>query len=266
MIGDGAGPQRIYESTDGSQWRARRTNAAWGPRYPSADASFAGALWRVGGFEARGPQRSPFNDVWKSTDAARWYRVIAEAPWPPKAGAHLIPFRDSLWLIGGEPDDGNVWSTRDGVTWVPHRETGLPHASPSRLIAFQGALWILGHGRWEQATNDVWASLDGAHWRRVRSEAPWAARTYPVWASRRVACGCSPTLECVTFGGRPAGSSGCARSPIFPALHVPQTSRYPIATLSGSLEERRAVREAPASGMASTYCVEGDAVPRRARV
>jgi len=179
MIGDGADPQRIYESSDGARWITRRTNAAWGTRYQSADASFAGVLWRAGGFEVRGDRPRYFNDVWRSRDATNWQRVTTAAPWAPKAGARLVPFRDSLWLVGGEPNDGSVWSTRDGVRWVAHRETGLPAASPQAVVAFDGALWILGHGRWEGATNDVWTSSDGAHWRRVLAAAPWVARTYP---------------------------------------------------------------------------------------
>jgi len=146
MIGDGADPQPIYESLDGARWRATRTDADWGTRYKSADASFAGALWRVGGLEPRGEQRSYFNDVWRSSDGTSWHRVIAVTLWLPRAGAHLISFRDSLWLVGGEPNDGHVWSTRDGVTWVPHRDTGLPSASPQAVVVFNGALWVLGHG------------------------------------------------------------------------------------------------------------------------
>jgi hypothetical protein len=210
MIGDGADPQRLYESSDGARWQARDTDAAWGARYKSADASFAGALWRAGGFETRGERPIYFNDVWRSTDGTRWHRVIATAPWSPKAGAHLVAFRDSLWLIGGEPNDGNVWSTQDGVTWTPHRRTGLPAASPQAVVAFNGALWILGHGRWEGATNDVWTSPDGAHWRQVLPAAPWVARTDPgvevargrIW----VIAGAGHGVW--VFGGKTGGAGG----------------------------------------------------------
>jgi len=179
MIGDGADPKRIYESADGARWQAKRTNAAWGARYKSADVSFAGALWRMGGFEPRGSERRYFNDVWHSVDGTRWRRVIAAAAWSPRSHAHVIAFRDSLWLIGGEPNDGVVWSTHDGVTWVSHRETGLPAATPQAVVTFEGALWIVGHGRWDDATNDIWTSVDGAHWSRVLAQAPWEARTDP---------------------------------------------------------------------------------------
>jgi hypothetical protein len=179
MIGDGADPQLIYESSDGADWQAKRTDAAWGTRFKSADASFDGTLWRAGGFEPRGEQRTYFNDVWKSRDGTNWSLVTAAAPWSPRASAHLVSFRDSLWLVGGEPNDGTVWNTRDGVTWVPHRDTGLPAAAPQGVVSFNEALWIIGHGRWETATNDVWTSPDGAHWRQVLSRLPWQPRTDP---------------------------------------------------------------------------------------
>jgi hypothetical protein len=179
MIGDGADPQLIYESSDGARWLAKRTDAAWGARFKSADASFDGALWRAGGFETRGEQRHYFNDVWRSSDGTNWRRVVVQAPWSPRSDARLVSFRDSLWLLGGEPNDGTVWSTRDGVTWVRHGATGLPRTAPQGVFVFEGALWIVGHGRWGEATNDVWTSSDGAQWRRVLSDAPWNARTDP---------------------------------------------------------------------------------------
>ena len=85
-------------------------------------------------------------------------------------------------LVWRQPDDRSLRLAivaRNGVTWTPHRETGLPAASPQAVVVFNGALWVLGHGRWEEATNDIWTSSDGAHWQRVLSAAPWMARTDP---------------------------------------------------------------------------------------
>jgi hypothetical protein len=58
MIGDGAAPGTGYESVDGKQWRAFDHDAAWGARYQSSDASFRGAIWRVGGFVQQGADRA----------------------------------------------------------------------------------------------------------------------------------------------------------------------------------------------------------------
>lgn len=176
MIGDGASPRRTYVSTDGAAWRALQNDAACGERYKSADASFRGLLWRVGGFEVRGENRTYFNDVWRSDDGVRWLRVLDSAPWYARADARLVPFRDSLWLIGGDPADDTAWSTSDGVTWIAHRATGLPSGAAQGMVAFQGALWWVGTGQWEQATNDVWTSRDGRTWTRVVGDGRWSAR------------------------------------------------------------------------------------------
>ncbi len=113
MIGDGAAPTKVYESNDGITWRSDEHDADWGARYKESDVSVAGALWRVGGWVERGV-RTALNDVWRSVDGRRWQRVLASAPWPARSGAHLVAFRDTLWLVGGEPNDGKIWRTADG--------------------------------------------------------------------------------------------------------------------------------------------------------
>jgi hypothetical protein len=177
MIGDGAAPTRAYESTDGKTWRGFAHDARWGARYKASDASFAGALWRVGGFVQRGADRVLMNDAWRSVDGRRWERVLERAPWPARSGAHLVVFRDTLWLMGGEPNDGRMWGTTDGRAWLSRRTPSLPSASPQGVLVHRNALWILGHGAWDSATNDVWTSSDAATWTRVTANAPWGSRT-----------------------------------------------------------------------------------------
>jgi hypothetical protein len=177
MIGDGAAPTRAYESTDGKRWRGFEHDASWGVRYGSADASFAGAVWRVSGFVQNGATRRLMNDVWRSLDGRRWERVLERAPWPARSSAHLIAFRDTLWLIGGEPYDGRIWGTTDGRIWWSRATASLPAANPQGVLVFRNALWILGHGSWESATNDVWTSSDVSTWTRITASAPWTART-----------------------------------------------------------------------------------------
>jgi hypothetical protein len=177
MIGDGAAPRNGYDSHDGATWRAFDHNAGWGTRYKAADASFAGAMWRVGGWVEQHGQRIAMNDVWRSEDGRRWERVVEHAPWPARADAHLVVFRDTLWLIGGEPNDSRVWLTNDGQQWISRATGSLPRANPQGVIAFRNALWVIGHGAWSSATNDVWKSDDGSNWTRVTANAAWPART-----------------------------------------------------------------------------------------
>lgn len=177
MMGDGADPTRIYESRDGRRWLSHEHDATWGQSYGAAHASYRGALWRVGGFVEVANRRILLNEVWRSDDGRSWERVLSGAPWAPRARAHLVPFRDTLWLIGGEPNDRVSWFTVDGVTWGARPVAGLPELNPQGVVVHRGALWILGHGAWESATNDVWSSADGVSWTRVASAAAWPART-----------------------------------------------------------------------------------------
>ncbi len=183
MIGDGAAPGRVYVSGDGKNWTGLDHDADWGIRYRSADASYAGALWRVGGFVEEGDNRTLMNDVWRSEDGRRWQRVAERSPWAPRSDAHLVVFRDTLWLIGGEPNDATLWLTTDGRRWSPRAAASLPRANPQCVVVHQNTLWIIGHGAWESATNDVWTSADGAAWTRVTAGADWSPRTFAGFAA-----------------------------------------------------------------------------------
>jgi hypothetical protein len=176
MIGDGAATQ-VYDSRDARAWRGFGHDARWGVRYKAADASHAGALWRVGGFVEQRGRRTLMNDVWRSVDGRRWQRVLERSPWPARSGAHLVSFRDTLWLIGGEPSDGRIWLTTDGRNWSARHTAALPPANPQAVRVHRDALWILGHGAWGTATSDVWTSSDGATWTPVTTRAEWPART-----------------------------------------------------------------------------------------
>lgn len=177
MIGDGADSTGGYESRDGQRWTRFEHNAGWRASYGAALASYRGALWRAGGFVEAGGRRMLLNEVWRSRDGRQWERVLTRAPWPPRARAHLIAFRDTLWLVGGEPHDRVLWFTVDGVTWSARAAPDLPALNPQSVLVHRGLLWILGHGTWESATNDVWSSSDGARWTRVAATADWPART-----------------------------------------------------------------------------------------
>jgi hypothetical protein len=182
MIGDGAAPRQVYESDDGSTWRAHSHDARWGARYKAADASYAGALWRVAGFVQHGDLRTLMNDVWRSADGRHWERLVERAPWPPRSDARLVASRGMLYLIGGEPNDGTIWETTNGRLWRPRRVGTLPREMPQGVLVYRDALWILGHGPWESARNDIWTSSDGFAWTQVTAKADRSPRTDPGYA------------------------------------------------------------------------------------
>lgn len=182
MIGDGAAQNRVYESVDGITWRGFTNDARSGKRYKAADASHAGALWRVGGWVEENGRRIAMNDVWRSEDGRRWQRLLLHAPWSSRSGAHLVSFRDTLWLIGGEPNEQAVWLTTDGRNWSRREAAALPRSNPQSVLVFRNALWIIGHGMWDSAKNDVWTSTDGRAWMLVTPAAEWAARTGAAFA------------------------------------------------------------------------------------
>jgi hypothetical protein len=82
-----------------------------------AAVSFRGAIWLLGGYNR---QQEETAEIWRSTDGLMW-RMVAKAPWSPRAGAGAVVFRDRLYLIGGGRIDGpqanDVWSSVDGIAW-----------------------------------------------------------------------------------------------------------------------------------------------------
>jgi hypothetical protein len=177
MIGDGAAPNQGYESLDGTTWRGFKHDARWGKRFKAADASYRGALWRVGGWVEENGARKVMNDVWRSDDGRRWQLISPSAPWTPRSDAHLVVLRDTLFLVGGEPNDTSIWRTTDGRTWLQRFAPSMPRGNPQGVLAHKNALWIIGHGMWDDATNDVWTATDGSSWTRVTPSAQWPART-----------------------------------------------------------------------------------------
>ncbi|MBI2440250.1 MAG: hypothetical protein HYV35_02650 [Lentisphaerae bacterium] len=80
-------------------------------------------------------------DVWNSSDGQTWTWVNPgkPVPWGPRVLHYTAAFHDRLWVMGGHT---------------------LPQFAPADEIFY----------------NDVWCSADGANWRRVLANAPWAPR------------------------------------------------------------------------------------------
>jgi len=195
----------VWCSTDGREWTCTKPNTFLDDRFdPSADwegrhtAGYVvhdGRMWIVGGDTNQGHYQ---NDVWHSTDGARWQRVNSSVPWGNRALHHTVAFRGRIWVMGGQTMPGfvdgetdayhnDVWSSTDGKMW--EREAEHAGWEPRGMIGgsavFGGRVWVLGGGTYDTPArparrffNDVWSSADGASWEQHTASAPWAPRQY----------------------------------------------------------------------------------------
>lgn len=155
-------------------------------------------LWLIGGKTDAAGDNS-LNDVWSlgKGAGATWQQELEEAPFAARNGHQVVVARDRLWVFGGGKGDLNsvpnqnavkndVWSTADGKRWRFESAEGDFNArSRHQVVAFaptdadenvgRRRLWLVG-GLTDQATNDVWSSLDGVNWTLATDTAPFAAR------------------------------------------------------------------------------------------
>ena len=241
-VGLGRYAADAWSSANGSAWVNLTGSAEWPRRSGHACAFHAGAFWVLG---ASAP--SATNDVWRSPTGAAWARADGGggAPWAPRGLASTAVHGGRLWLGGGTnllTQFGDLWWTEDGAAWT--RAEGLAWAprDSACLLAWRGALWLLG-GRLQATAgavgvtaadgaggaggaggtgvaqrpsgaaagpplaSDVWrsGSADGAAgWGLVEADAAWGARV-------GAACVVVPAAAAVgepTGPGRPAAAGG----------------------------------------------------------
>jgi len=131
-----AGPVReyfndVWRSTDGVTWEQVTAAAPWSPRAGGAVAVHEGALYLLGGEVGFICQPYPgcdppyFNDVWKTTDGAKWELVTDNAEWSPRPGHQCesigVAGTPQIVCFGGFGQGSNpidVWTSADGATWT----------------------------------------------------------------------------------------------------------------------------------------------------
>jgi hypothetical protein len=193
----GAEPQRYrwVEVTDKLPFAARDGAGA---------LTFNGKLWLLGGWNPGDREHFPRicnNEVWNSQEGVKWSlvkpntfiddRFDATKDWEGRHTAGYVVFRDRMWIIGGDANQGHyqndVWNSADGIAWklinagkpVPWGPRVLHHT-----LVFQDKIWVLGGQTLPQFGpaieafhQDLWNSADGLHWNRVATEPPlWKPR------------------------------------------------------------------------------------------
>ncbi|HEX3020620.1 MAG TPA: hypothetical protein VHP36_09965, partial [Chitinispirillaceae bacterium] len=89
----------------------------------------------------------------------------------------LIPFNNSLWIIGGSRND--LWYSVDGKTWNLKIETtplGPRYGHVS--IIYDEKLWVIG-GKIgsDSLPGDIWNTSDGSNWHKI-TQSPFLKRYY----------------------------------------------------------------------------------------
>jgi len=107
--------QGVFASKDlsGEAWETL-PSARWSRRGLAACATFRGQLFVAGGSDLA----ATLGDVYATTDGVSWDTVTPTvAGWAPRAGASLVAAANLLFLAGGSPAGGAVWSTLNGRSW-----------------------------------------------------------------------------------------------------------------------------------------------------
>lgn len=175
----------IRRTTDFKRWETLAEKSNLPDRVFHGLIVFAGKIWLMGGFDGK----NYYNDIWNSSDGARWTRVAERAAWSPR-NLSVIEFKNRLWIFGGGVIDGEknsnpnsdneVWSSTDGITWAQvkmkteRRGGGTP-------VVFDDKLWFVGANRNDGSFgNAVLVSDDGVNWQA--QSAPWSPRgAVAVW-------------------------------------------------------------------------------------
>lgn len=107
----------VWSSADGASWRRETALAEWPPRIWASATVHAGRMWLLGGY-SRGDGKDPetvanLNDVWTSTDGARWTLMQSPEIWSPRHEMSVWVSNNRIYLGAGY--DGNklqndVWS------------------------------------------------------------------------------------------------------------------------------------------------------------
>lgn len=122
-----------------------------------------------------------------SPTAAQTWTLEGKAAWQPRDSQAEFAFRGRLWVMGGwfqshEAPPRDVWSSSDGKAWTRGpQEVPWIHSDLPMNVVFQDQMWVMGgwhNGRLPgcSASNQVWASQDGATWRQVTAAAGWTPR------------------------------------------------------------------------------------------
>jgi len=187
-----APPRDVWSSADGKDWKQVTKDAPVKHTDLPMNIVFQDKMWIMGGwYNGRLPGHSASNEVWNTTDGAKWEQVTAKAAWTPRIASGLVEFKGRMYLLGGIENyyfgdekslKNDVWSSADGKEWK--LETANAKWSPRayhQAVVLNDKIYVMGGGNYVpkyHAKNDVWSSSDGVNWTEETAAAPWSPRCW----------------------------------------------------------------------------------------
>lgn len=187
-----APPRDVWSSPDGKTWKLVEKTAPWKHSDLPMTLVFDNKMWIMGGwFNGRLPGHSASNEVWWSTDGAKWEQATPSAGWSPRIAAAVVEFKGKIWLLGGTENyyfgdakslKNDVWYSSDGKEWkLATADAGWSPRAYHQAVVLNDKMYVFGGGNYVpeyHAKNDVWCSEDGVHWTQVTDAAPWHPRLW----------------------------------------------------------------------------------------
>ncbi len=187
-----APPRDVWSSPDGKTWKEVTKEAPWKHSDLPMTLVHNDKMWIMGGwYNGRLKGHSASNEVWSSTDGAKWDLATKNAGWTPRIAAGAVVFKDKMWILGGTENyyfgdnksiKNDVWASADGKEWkLMAANPGWSPRAYHQAVVHAGKIWIFGGGNYVpeyHARNDVWCSNDGVTWTEVTAKAPWSARLW----------------------------------------------------------------------------------------
>ncbi len=187
-----APPRDVWNSKDGKNWNLVEKNAPWIHSDLPMSVTFQNKMWMMGGwYNGRLDGHSASNQVWSSQDGKNWKQITAYAGWSPRVASGIVNFKGKMWILGGTENyyfgtdhhlKNDVWFSGDGKKWeLATANAGWSPRSYHAAVVHDGKMWVMGGGNYVpgyKASNDVWCSEDGVHWKEVTKAAPWHERLW----------------------------------------------------------------------------------------
>lgn len=151
----------VWSTSDGKTWTLATAAAGWSPRAYHQAVVLGEKIYVVGGgnyvpgYEAR-------NDVWSSSDGAKWQLVTDKALWHPRLWFSSVVYRDRMWILGGWSNNpsqnwGDVWYSKDGQNWKQlHSQVIWKERHEHSTFVLQDKIWVAG-GHARPLSSEVWS-------------------------------------------------------------------------------------------------------------